>query len=278
MAASLQKNDYILLAGDAAHIHSSGFAQGMNTGIHDATNLVWKLAGRVKGRYKPEVLQTYADERHAAAQKLIGIDMDAASLISGVIPPAYSSSGESAGAILSKLLREHMDFSAGLGVKYGPSVINENPRSTTLPIGTRAPDALVRGPGINVPIRLAEALLQQDRVSGRWSVLVFAGNHIQTADKVAALREPLAAEAKKRHEAIRFATITVSTVESAWMAFDGPAVGHLYFDMEGSAHAKYGVALDTGAIVVIRPDGLMGFAAGLTEVGEVTKFFGRIFI
>ncbi|KKY22222.1 putative pentachlorophenol 4 [Diplodia seriata] len=41
-------NDYVLLAGDAGHTHSSGFAQGMNTGVHDAINLSWKLAGTIK--------------------------------------------------------------------------------------------------------------------------------------------------------------------------------------------------------------------------------------
>lgn len=37
--------DRIILAGDACHSHSSGTAQGMNTGVHDAVNLAWKLAG-----------------------------------------------------------------------------------------------------------------------------------------------------------------------------------------------------------------------------------------
>ena len=49
VATALQKEEYILLAGDAAHTHSSGFAQGMNTGIHDALNLIWKLSGTLKG-------------------------------------------------------------------------------------------------------------------------------------------------------------------------------------------------------------------------------------
>ena len=31
----------VLLAGDAAHIHSPAGAQGMNTGAQDAANLAW---------------------------------------------------------------------------------------------------------------------------------------------------------------------------------------------------------------------------------------------
>jgi 4,5-epoxidase len=40
----------ILIAGDAAHIHSPIGGQGMNTGIGDAENLAWKLALVAQGR------------------------------------------------------------------------------------------------------------------------------------------------------------------------------------------------------------------------------------
>jgi 2-polyprenyl-6-methoxyphenol hydroxylase-like FAD-dependent oxidoreductase len=33
----------VFIAGDAGHIHSPFGGQGMNTGLHDAWNLVWKL-------------------------------------------------------------------------------------------------------------------------------------------------------------------------------------------------------------------------------------------
>lgn len=40
IAYMLQRNDYILLAGDVSHVHSLAFAQGINTKVHDATNLI----------------------------------------------------------------------------------------------------------------------------------------------------------------------------------------------------------------------------------------------
>ena len=40
----------VLLAGDAAHVHSPLGGQGLNTGIGDAENLAWKLALVVTGR------------------------------------------------------------------------------------------------------------------------------------------------------------------------------------------------------------------------------------
>ena len=44
------ERDRILLAGDAAHIHSPMGGQGMNVGIQDAMNLGWKLASVVRVR------------------------------------------------------------------------------------------------------------------------------------------------------------------------------------------------------------------------------------
>ncbi|PXX55651.1 2-polyprenyl-6-methoxyphenol hydroxylase-like FAD-dependent oxidoreductase [Nocardia tenerifensis] len=49
----------VLLAGDAAHVHSPNGGQGLNLGLMDAVNLGWKLAG---GR--TELLDTYNAERH----------------------------------------------------------------------------------------------------------------------------------------------------------------------------------------------------------------------
>ncbi|PTQ93190.1 2-polyprenyl-6-methoxyphenol hydroxylase-like FAD-dependent oxidoreductase [Mucilaginibacter yixingensis] len=59
------------LIGDAAHIHSPVGGQGMNTGLQDAYNLAWKLAGVVNGQSKPRVLDSYADERMPVAKRLL---------------------------------------------------------------------------------------------------------------------------------------------------------------------------------------------------------------
>ncbi|KAJ4142439.1 hypothetical protein NW754_009882 [Fusarium falciforme] len=142
VAQVLQKDQFVLIGGDAAHTYSSGFAQGMNTGIHGATNLVWKLAGTIKGWYKPSVLETYASERHAAAKKLIGIDKHAAAVISGEIPAQYRGLGRTADEILWKIFGENIGFNVRLGVTSAKNVNNQSPLMTTLPCGVRSPDAL----------------------------------------------------------------------------------------------------------------------------------------
>ncbi|MEU8914094.1 FAD-dependent monooxygenase [Streptomyces nigrescens] len=54
----------VLLAGDAAHVHSPFGGQGLNLGIGDAMNLGWKLAATVRGRAPEGLLDTYTAERH----------------------------------------------------------------------------------------------------------------------------------------------------------------------------------------------------------------------
>ncbi len=60
----------VLLAGDAAHIHSPSGGQGIVTGVQDATNLAWKLARVARGA--PEaLLDTYEAERLPKAREVL---------------------------------------------------------------------------------------------------------------------------------------------------------------------------------------------------------------
>ena len=62
--ATTYRQGRILLAGDAAHVHSPFGGQGMNTGLGDAMNLGWKLAATIKGWAPDGLLDTYTTERH----------------------------------------------------------------------------------------------------------------------------------------------------------------------------------------------------------------------
>ncbi|MEU8453841.1 FAD-dependent oxidoreductase [Streptomyces griseoaurantiacus] len=64
MQATSYRRGRVLLAGDAAHIHSPLGGQGLNLGIGDAVNLGWKLAATVRGTAPEGLLDTYAAERH----------------------------------------------------------------------------------------------------------------------------------------------------------------------------------------------------------------------
>ncbi|RKR76465.1 FAD-dependent monooxygenase [Frondihabitans australicus] len=62
----------VLLAGDAAHIHSPAGGQGMNTGIQDSHNLGWKLAAVANGADEA-LLDTYEDERRPVAEGVLAL-------------------------------------------------------------------------------------------------------------------------------------------------------------------------------------------------------------
>lgn len=57
----------VLLAGDAAHIHTPAGGQGMNTGLQDAFNLGWKLALVAQDQSPETLLDTYEQERVSVA-------------------------------------------------------------------------------------------------------------------------------------------------------------------------------------------------------------------
>ncbi|HKO89814.1 MAG TPA: FAD-dependent monooxygenase, partial [Polyangiaceae bacterium] len=73
----------VLLAGDAAHVHSPSGGQGLNLGIHDAVNLGWKLAQVVNGTSPESLLDSYQAERHAITARALKSTMAATALNRG---------------------------------------------------------------------------------------------------------------------------------------------------------------------------------------------------
>ncbi|WP_206061374.1 FAD-dependent monooxygenase [Nonomuraea basaltis] len=69
--AETYRKGRVLLAGDAAHVHSPIGGQGLNLGLQDAVNLGWKLAFVARGRAPESLLDTYTDERHPVAARVL---------------------------------------------------------------------------------------------------------------------------------------------------------------------------------------------------------------
>ncbi|MFF1695861.1 FAD-dependent monooxygenase [Streptomyces sp. NPDC058257] len=134
----------VFLAGDAAHIHFPAAGQGLNTGLQDAMNLGWKLAGAVKGWAGDELLDTYDAERrpvgHSVAQ-----DTEVQALL-GELPLLEGRSGpaHSLRSLLDELLeipevnRKLARRVSALSTVYAASE-NEHPL-----VGHRMPDVEVR--------------------------------------------------------------------------------------------------------------------------------------
>jgi len=69
--ATTYRNGRLLLAGDAAHIHSPLGGQGLNLGLGDAMNLGWKLAAAIHGKAPESLLDSYYIERHPIGAQVL---------------------------------------------------------------------------------------------------------------------------------------------------------------------------------------------------------------
>ncbi|WP_218918971.1 FAD-dependent monooxygenase [Pandoraea norimbergensis] len=101
--ATTYRKGRVLLAGDAAHIHSPMGGQGLNLGLGDAMNLAWKLAATVRGDAPPDLLDTYTTERHPVGAQVL--DWSRAQI--GIMRPAPSSRA------LEAILRDVLDTRDG---------------------------------------------------------------------------------------------------------------------------------------------------------------------
>jgi 2-polyprenyl-6-methoxyphenol hydroxylase-like FAD-dependent oxidoreductase len=68
--AAHYRSGRLLLAGDAAHVHSPAGGQGMNTGIQDAVALGHKLTAVLQGAAET-VLDEYEAERRPVAEEVV---------------------------------------------------------------------------------------------------------------------------------------------------------------------------------------------------------------
>ncbi|GHF47394.1 FAD-dependent oxidoreductase [Streptomyces mashuensis] len=143
----------VLLAGDAAHVHSPAGGLGMNAGLQDAANLGWKLAAVLAGRDGDALLDTYHDERHPIGTKVLRVSH---ALVRGALvtsPAARALRGVvgSAARFAPFATRRVAGFVSGIGIRY-PAPPGSHPLT-----GRRAPD-LALAETTDGPVRLYEAL------------------------------------------------------------------------------------------------------------------------
>jgi 3-(3-hydroxy-phenyl)propionate hydroxylase len=116
--AASYREGRVLLAGDAAHIHSPMGGQGIPNGMADAVNLGWKLAQVVKGTTPESLLDTYQAERHPPTARALRYTM-AQNAISRIDPCAEALRDTLAEVLVMDEPRKHLAaMISGLDVRY----------------------------------------------------------------------------------------------------------------------------------------------------------------
>jgi 2-polyprenyl-6-methoxyphenol hydroxylase-like FAD-dependent oxidoreductase len=103
--------DRIFLAGDASHIHSVNGGQGLNTGLSDAFNLMWKLNMVLNFNASEKLLQSYETERQPVALSVINSSGEL------VRSTKYSETGTHAQDYV-RIVEKYAGNITGMGIRY----------------------------------------------------------------------------------------------------------------------------------------------------------------
>jgi 2-polyprenyl-6-methoxyphenol hydroxylase-like FAD-dependent oxidoreductase len=239
----------VLLAGDAAHIHSPAGAQGMNTGIQDADNLAWKLALVSRGRADAALLDSYHAERHPIGAEVVrattaltdvgtasgpeALIRDAALFLIGHVHRA----GAAAATTMAEL-RVHYRHGP-LSVQHGA----HHPGAARAGEHAPDPDGVQRPDG--TPVTL-------ERLLGRPGLLLLAfGADAGTLDELRGTLGDLG-------------TVVPVATDAAGAPGDGVV------DAGGVLGKAYG--LRAGGLALVRPDGYLGLLADSTDPARLRGY------
>ncbi|HWO61511.1 MAG TPA: FAD-dependent monooxygenase [Umezawaea sp.] len=253
------------LVGDAAHIHSPAGGQGLNTGLHDAANLAWKLAAVLHTGADESLLDTYSRERHPAGVQLLRFT-DRLYRVAADLRGWRAWLRDTAGPFLLGRMsaaplphRKSFQRLSQIGLGYRPSefAVNELLYSLKGPLaGRRAPDA-----------RINTEQSMFDLLRGyRLHVVALSRKHLTDAE------------------------IAEHTAQLASIAaFGGGVETHLVGRVEARRHDQvvpvesvqvfehYGLTEpDSQALYVIRPDGHVAWRMDEPDYDACRRFLGRV--
>jgi phenol 2-monooxygenase len=71
-----------------------------------------------------------------------------------------------------------------------------------------------------------------------------------------------------------FLTLVAQVAAEGGQIFDLPKIGNGYYDQDWVAHTAYTISTKSGAVAVLRPDGILGHAVSLNEIDSLVVFLG----
>lgn len=142
--ATTYRKGRVLLAGDAAHVHSPLGGQGLNLGIQDALNLGWKLSAVIRGDCPDSLLDTFVDERRRVSNGVIkATDIATRMMTSPRFGPRHMR--RAAVPAVLRTRRGHdtaVGYLSGIAISYPTSRVDGDGDL----VGRRMPDADLVGP------------------------------------------------------------------------------------------------------------------------------------
>jgi 2-polyprenyl-6-methoxyphenol hydroxylase-like FAD-dependent oxidoreductase len=281
----------VLVAGDAAHLHSPVGGQGMNTGIQDAYNLGWKLGLVVRGRAPDRLLDTYEEERRPIAQAVLrgsdlgyravfGADPVTTFLREHVLTPALRVPAVQR-AILggvseldldyrgSSLAEDHRAPVTGTRWRSGrdderADAVDQIRFARGVRAGDRAPDGTVQDAATGQPGRLFDAF------RGPQSTLLLFDGEARTVDGYTALAGIADGVERLFGPDVR-----------PWVVVWGRqlptelAGRRVLLDPDGETHRRYGATAE--ALYLVRPDGHVGLRAQPASEEVLVRYLERVF-
>jgi 2-polyprenyl-6-methoxyphenol hydroxylase-like FAD-dependent oxidoreductase len=264
----------VMLAGDAAHIHSPAGGQGMNTGMQDAFNLAWKLALVQRGQGQTEpLLQSYSVERSAIGDQVLHNAERFTTLATLRNPTAQWLRNHIAPIVGSfQFVRDKIrDDWFELSINYQNSPLSAEQWPTlkggTAP-GERLSDAPLLAALDNRPTTLFAATH-----GNRHTLLLLPGSQNQDASaKLLAMATDAASafpEMLSPHVILMTGHVTSAAGKNA---SDVP----FWIDYKGKVHEMLHATNPT--LVVVRPDGYIGYRCQPADGKLLLDYLGRFLV
>src|SRR5436190_4795628 len=244
----------VLLTGDAAHRTTPDGGVGMNTGLHSAHNLAWKVGAVASGWANPDLLDTYEIERRAVAETNVAYSAKRGGGMMKMIEAVRAGDLDTVRAGIAARPpggRQGMD----VGFRYEEGAVVSD-GSTPPPVGNPMAEYVQNGcPGGRAPHlwveRNGERVSTLDAFGGGFVLLTGADGDAWRA-------------AAQRAGAPRRVPIEVLSVGEA-ADLRAPS-GHF--------EALYGV--ERGGAVLVRPDGFVGWRARRTPDAPADDLGGAL--
>ena len=271
-AAAHYAKDRVLLVGDAGHLSLPAGGQGMNSGFHDAIGVAWRLAMILAGKGTPTLLDSYDKERGGEhrrldAQQVRGFQN---SVYRGKMKDAAMDVAARFIPAIGTLIQGSSDLQQ-LTVSYPESSLSEDRLGSLRDLlsrhvpkaGERAPDAKVIAAN-GASTTLFAHVYNPDGWSWGWALLAFDGRQ---AEALPILKRAFV-------EVACWSWIRPRLILGAAIAREKDPI--VLSDLDGEAHAAYGIGADA-ALILVRPDGHIAFRGQAHQPDMLRAYCMKVF-